>query len=82
MVYKCHFFSRRNLKRGTPEGHVKETCPLKAKLSLKPECGNNSPFERSANTTKDTGSKDEVGKVDDVALPRYPKQCSNSSSGN
>lgn len=73
VVYKCHFCSHRNLKRGTPEGHMKEICPLKAKPSLKPECGNKSPVEQSANTTKDTRSKDEVSTAGDVDLPAISK---------
>ncbi|XP_065858273.1 uncharacterized protein [Euphorbia lathyris] len=31
VVYNCHFCSHKNLKRGTPKGHMKEICPAKAK---------------------------------------------------
>ncbi|CAH9097066.1 unnamed protein product [Cuscuta europaea] len=31
VVYTCHFCSHRNLKRGTPKGHMKEICPQKPK---------------------------------------------------
>lgn len=71
VVYKCHFCSHINLKRGTPVGHMKEICPLKAKPSSRPQCGSKSPL--SANATKDTRSKDEVSVGDDVALPSISK---------
>lgn len=75
VVYKCHFCSHHNLKRGTPVGHMKEICPMKAKPSSRPQCGSKSPLKRSANTTKDTRSKDEVSKVDDEVLPSISKNC-------
>ncbi|KAE8653682.1 Bromo-adjacent domain-containing protein [Hibiscus syriacus] len=33
VVYNCHFCLHRNLKRGTPEGHMKEMYPPKSKTS-------------------------------------------------
>ncbi|KAL5080437.1 hypothetical protein RYX36_008858 [Vicia faba] len=35
VVYKCHFCSHQNIKRGTPKGHLKKICPTKDKPSLK-----------------------------------------------
>lgn len=75
VVYKCHFCSHHNLKRGTPVGHMKEICPMKAKPSSRPQCGSKLPLKRSANTMKDTRSKDEVSKVDDEVLPSISKNC-------
>ncbi|XP_058773264.1 uncharacterized protein LOC131647385 [Vicia villosa] len=34
VVYKCHFCSHPNIKRGTPKGHLKKICPAKDKPSL------------------------------------------------
>lgn len=48
---------------------------MKAKPSSRPQCGSKSPLKRSANTTKDTRSEDEVSKVDDAALPSISKNC-------
>ncbi|XP_057953974.1 uncharacterized protein LOC131148270 [Malania oleifera] len=47
VVYKCHFCSHWNIKIGTPEGHMKEICPLNCKpcskletaKSIVPRCG-------------------------------------------
>ncbi|KAF2297820.1 hypothetical protein GH714_003686 [Hevea brasiliensis] len=59
VVYKCHFCSHQNLKRGTPKGHMKEICPPKPKPPAKSE-----PFksmaQKSASLEKVTKSKDEI----------------------
>ncbi|KAJ9173607.1 hypothetical protein P3X46_016724 [Hevea brasiliensis] len=61
VVYKCHFCSHQNLKRGTPKGHMKEICPPKPKP--KPSA-KSEPFksmaQKSASLEKVTKSKDEI----------------------
>ncbi|GLT54945.1 hypothetical protein SLA2020_281030 [Shorea laevis] len=37
VIYKCHFCSHWNLKRGTQKGHMKEISPSKSKTSSKSE---------------------------------------------
>ncbi|XAR70295.1 hypothetical protein NMG60_11027104 [Bertholletia excelsa] len=43
VIYKCRFCSYRNLKRGTPQGHMKEICPPEAKPSKELEPSKASP---------------------------------------
>lgn len=33
VIYRCHVCSHQNLKRGTPQGYMKELCPPKIKLT-------------------------------------------------
>ncbi|THG15901.1 hypothetical protein TEA_008936 [Camellia sinensis var. sinensis] len=68
VVYKCHFCSHRNLKRGTPQGHMKEICPPKAKPSFKlgPSC---STVIKSVKLEEGATGNKEVKKVDEIASP-------------
>ncbi|KAK4842803.1 hypothetical protein QYF36_000310 [Acer negundo] len=68
VVYICHFCSYRNLKRGTPKGHMKEICPPKDKRALRPECSK-SASQKSTVLETETRSKDKVSKLDEVTLP-------------
>ncbi|WCJ29100.1 hypothetical protein M5689_010758 [Euphorbia peplus] len=55
VVYNCHFCSHKNLKRGTPKGHMKEICPSKAKQKPpKPR------HPKSASSEKARGSEEAV----------------------
>ncbi|KAJ4712676.1 RNAse P, Rpr2/Rpp21 subunit [Melia azedarach] len=55
VVHKCHFCSNRSVKRGTPEGHMKDKYP---KQSVEPEHLKSS-LEKSADSMKDKKIKDE-----------------------
>ncbi|KAL7178373.1 hypothetical protein ACSBR2_031512 [Camellia fascicularis] len=68
VVYKCHFCSHRNLKRGTPRGHMKEICPPKAKPSFKLEPSRSTVIKSVKLDEGATGNK-EVKKVDEIASP-------------
>lgn len=95
VVYKCHFCSHWNLKRGTPIGHMKEINPAKGKPSLKQE-HMKSTLLKYVSMEEDTRSKevtdkvdgidvqaiaDEVSKVEDnIALPATAGDSCNSNS--
>ncbi|CAL5430103.1 unnamed protein product [Camellia sinensis] len=68
VVYKCHFCSHRNLKRGTPQGHMREICPPKAKPSFKlePSC---STVIKSVKLEEGATGNKEVKRVDEIASP-------------
>ncbi|GMP76193.1 hypothetical protein CsSME_00032974 [Camellia sinensis var. sinensis] len=68
VVYKCHFCSHRNLKRGTPRGHMKEICPPKARPSFKLEPSRSTVIKSVKLDEGATGNK-EVKKVDEIASP-------------
>ncbi|XP_057462944.1 uncharacterized protein LOC130753039 isoform X1 [Actinidia eriantha] len=71
VVYKCHFCSHRNLKRGTPQGHMKELCPPKAKPSLKSE-PSHSTILKPVNSEEGATGNIEVKKTDEIASPTTP----------
>ncbi|XP_008784064.2 uncharacterized protein LOC103703120 isoform X7 [Phoenix dactylifera] len=56
IIYKCHFCSHRNLKGGTPTGHVKEL------LATKPRCISISQPRRSTDKKAGNGMKDSLAK--------------------
>ncbi|XP_004514424.1 uncharacterized protein [Cicer arietinum] len=68
VVYKCHFCSHQNVKRGTPKGHLKKICPTKEKSSLestratKPTIHESSKLEKCV-VSKDVEIKDEADKT-------------------
>ncbi|KAL6986251.1 hypothetical protein U1Q18_019619 [Sarracenia purpurea var. burkii] len=68
IVYKCHFCSHRNLKRGTPRGHLKVRVAPKAKPSLKLE-PSQSTVLKSVNSDEGAMGNVEVKTVDEVASP-------------
>ncbi|CAI9109794.1 OLC1v1009696C1 [Oldenlandia corymbosa var. corymbosa] len=45
VVYKCHFCSHENRKRGTPKGHMKKLCPPKPKLQSKSKLTSYAPVK-------------------------------------
>ncbi|GMH22578.1 hypothetical protein Nepgr_024421 [Nepenthes gracilis] len=65
VVYMCHFCLHRNVKKGTPKGHVRESCPSKAKLPLKPEPVK-SALERDAISEQGSSSKVKGKKTDNI----------------
>ncbi|CAN6586067.1 unnamed protein product [Malus baccata var. baccata] len=64
VVYTCHFCSHRNVKRGTPNGHMKMICPPKAKttsnLKLK-------SISKKFINSKEITAGDEVSKAEEIA---------------
>ncbi|BFG31727.1 hypothetical protein CerSpe_180010 [Prunus speciosa] len=66
VVYTCHFCSHRNLKRGTPRGHMKVICPTKTKTTskLKPA---KSISKKFASSKKSIVAEDEVRKANEIA---------------
>lgn len=63
VVYNCHFCSHRNLKRGTPKGHMKEMYPPKLKASSIPKPVK-SRLEKFNTSSGEETSKDDLCKVD------------------
>ncbi|XP_021899417.1 uncharacterized protein LOC110815787 [Carica papaya] len=70
VVYKCHFCSYKNLKRGTQKGHMKEIYPVKPTLIQKLQLSNPAKsilhscvFNTKEGTTK---CQDEIQKVDGI----------------
>lgn len=85
VVYWCKFCSHRNLRRGTPKGHVKKICPWEPKPSSKSK-GAKSKTQKSASvdsSKSSIGSRAEFGRIDDVASTAIPEEIStvNSSLG-
>ncbi|KAJ6341802.1 hypothetical protein OIU78_009867 [Salix suchowensis] len=74
VVYKCHYCSHFNLKRGTPKVHMKEICPPKPKPAAKSKSAK-SMLQKSANSEEGTANPfptietDEIIKTDNTALP-------------
>ncbi|CAL9030124.1 unnamed protein product [Prunus brigantina] len=66
VVYTCHFCSHRNLKRGTPHGHMKVICPTKTKTTskLKPA---KSISQKFFSSKKSIVAEDEVRKANEIA---------------
>lgn len=61
VVYKCHFCSHQNLKRGTAKGHMKEICPSQPKPKPSAKSETCKPMaQKSASLEKVTKSKDEI----------------------
>lgn len=62
VVFNCHFCSHRNLKRGTPKGHMKEICPSKLRTP--------SVSKKSVSIKKDAAveDKEEPCKVEDAII--------------
>ncbi|XP_031278702.1 uncharacterized protein LOC116137156 isoform X2 [Pistacia vera] len=94
VVYKCQFCLHRNLKKGTPIGHMKEINPPKVKRTSKQE-HRKSTLQKSVSLEKDTRIKeavnkvneidaqaigDEVIKVDEITLPAIAEDSCNSNS--
>ncbi|XVE57887.1 hypothetical protein DITRI_Ditri04bG0126300 [Diplodiscus trichospermus] len=68
VVYSCHFCSHRNLKRGTPKGHMKEICPPKLNSSSISNAVK-SRLEKSITSSGKETSKDDLSKVDVTSSP-------------
>ncbi|PON62870.1 RNAse P, Rpr2/Rpp21 subunit [Parasponia andersonii] len=68
VVYSCHYCSRRNVKGGTPKGHIKQICPSKIKTT-KISKPTKSKSQKPVSSQKDSRGKDEVNKKDEPALP-------------
>ncbi|XP_059460662.1 uncharacterized protein LOC132189863 [Corylus avellana] len=79
MVYKCHFCSHWNLKRGTPKGHMKEICPSKAKTSSKSETAK-PMLQKCASLEKSSRSKDDISKTDEIASPTFAGEIPTTDS--
>ncbi|KAF9689340.1 hypothetical protein SADUNF_Sadunf01G0082100 [Salix dunnii] len=71
VVYKCHYCSHFNLKRGTPKVHMKEICPPNPKPAAKSKSAK-SMLQKSAKSEEGTGSKDEIVKIYETTLPAIP----------
>ncbi|OMO79516.1 hypothetical protein CCACVL1_13611 [Corchorus capsularis] len=67
VVYNCHFCLHRNMKRGTPKGHMKEMHPPKLKAPV-PKAVKSRPEKVVACSGKET-NKDELKKVDVISSP-------------
>ncbi|XWS48925.1 hypothetical protein CRYUN_Cryun13aG0119000 [Craigia yunnanensis] len=68
VVYNCHFCSHRNLKRGTPKGHMKEMYPPKLRASSIPKAVK-SRLEKSITSSGKETSNDDLNKVDVTSSP-------------
>ncbi|CAL8157247.1 unnamed protein product [Prunus armeniaca] len=66
VVYTCHFCSHRNLKRGTPHGHMKVICPAKTKTTLKLKPAK-SISQKFVSSKKSIVAEDEVRKANEIA---------------
>ncbi|PNY12120.1 3-ketoacyl-CoA synthase, partial [Trifolium pratense] len=66
VVYKCHFCSHQNLKRGTPKGHLKKICPIKDKPSFESTPATKPIVCESSKLEKHIVSKDEAGEIHSV----------------
>ncbi|VVA40679.1 PREDICTED: RNase P [Prunus dulcis] len=66
VVYTCHFCSHRNLKRGTPHGHMKVICPTKTKTTSKLKHAK-SISQKSVSSKKSIVAEDEVRKANEIA---------------
>ncbi|KAF5746616.1 hypothetical protein HS088_TW06G00787 [Tripterygium wilfordii] len=74
VIYACHFCSHRNLKRGTPKGHMKEMCPPTPK-----QCLESKPVEfvlqKHAMSSEEALEKDkhqlqiDLDRTDEITLP-------------
>ncbi|XVF10603.1 hypothetical protein REPUB_Repub07fG0196700 [Reevesia pubescens] len=69
VVYNCHICSHRNLKRGTPKGHMKEMYPLKVKASSIPKAVKSRLEKESITSSGEETNKDELSKVDVISSP-------------
>ncbi|KAF5741059.1 hypothetical protein HS088_TW10G00054 [Tripterygium wilfordii] len=75
VVYACHFCSHRNLKRGTPKGHMKEICPPTPKRCLeskpvKSVLQKHASSEEALEEDKYQFPIDQLDKTDEIALPK------------
>uniref|UniRef100_A0A2P2Q330 Uncharacterized protein n=1 Tax=Rhizophora mucronata TaxID=61149 RepID=A0A2P2Q330_RHIMU len=68
VVYKCHFCSYQNRKRGTPKGYMKKICPPKAKPLVKVE-PNQSMLRDFTTSEKGANSSNGIAGKDDMDLP-------------
>lgn len=66
-MYTCHFCSNRNLRRGTPKGHMKEICPSKIKTTKKSKSAQ-SNSQKPIISEEVSRGKDEFSKMDESAL--------------
>ncbi|KAJ8623910.1 hypothetical protein MRB53_032440 [Persea americana] len=73
VVYTCHFCSHRNLKRGTPKGHMKEISSSNPKLTSASKPG--SMDQKSAGIDKGGDTKEEI-----ISLKSNPISESNSDN--
>lgn len=64
VVYKCHLCVHQNLKRGTPKGYIKGTCPSKDKSSLVSTPPTKLIKHESSKIEKGIISKDEANEMD------------------
>ncbi|OWM72042.1 uncharacterized protein LOC116192910 [Punica granatum] len=60
VVYTCHFCLHRNLKRGTPKGHMKDLYPPKSTAQPKPK-----PLKSTVQMPCNSGL--EIGAVDEIS---------------
>lgn len=74
VVYKCHFCSHQNLKRGTAKGHLKKICPAKDKSSLESTPATKPFRHESPKLEKHVVNKDETGEKDVSASKAVVKE--------
>lgn len=79
VVFKCHFCSYWNMKRGTPKGHMKEICPSKAKTSSKSEPAK-PRLQKCASLENGSRSKDNTNETNELASPAFAKKIPASDS--
>ncbi|GLU05806.1 hypothetical protein SLE2022_228840 [Rubroshorea leprosula] len=60
VVFKCHFCSHRNLKKGTPKGHMKGICPPKLKTPSISEAVKSVSWDQDTSEDKDKPCNVEV----------------------
>lgn len=75
VVYTCNFCSHRNLRRGTPKGHLREICPPKTNLPSKLKTGNPSA-QRS-----DDAEKSNTNEVEDLEAIETPSPSTGNING-
>lgn len=79
VVYTCNFCSHRNLKRGTPKGHMREIC-LKKNLPPKLKVGN-STAQSSENGKKSNTEKAEAQEAIESPSPATGNVISSFTDG-
>lgn len=68
VVFRCHFCSHRNLKRGTPMHYMKDLCPPNAKPILRSDPMKKT-IPKGSKPEVVAESKDNIVKMDRIALP-------------
>ncbi|XP_042484914.1 uncharacterized protein LOC122065177 isoform X1 [Macadamia integrifolia] len=80
VVYTCHFCSQRNLKKGTPKGHMKEICVSRPRPASELERVNSAPQESTILEKGIEGKEGNNNIEESISLEKT--SISGSESGN